>query len=322
MNANEVIDSYVTDVALQLPRKQRNDVAFELRALIGEGLQDKADAAGRAVDAAMAIEFLRDFGRPAEVAARYRPTLTIIDPADGRKFLLTTVIGMAIIWALGLLQVFLQPDGAGGLLGRLGQWLGGTVVGSLWWPGMLVVCFGAAAWTRRRRPQTSEWKPRSDDLEPGSRAGMAMGLVGIVFGIFVLIDPRWVLDFFWGGRAAPAAYQALTYTDAFLQWQGPCVLVLLLLNIPIFIAVIARGRWSPALRRTSDISSLVLCAVLAWIVLDGPVLAAPSGDKMCKFLLVLIIAFTLIGMGIKRYRRVKPAPDGQIPPTGRIAQPR
>lgn len=311
MNANDVIESYVTDVAVQLPRKQRNDVAFELRALIDEELQDKAEAAGRAVDTAMAIEFLRAFGRPAEVAARYRPTLTVIDPADGRAFVRWTVIGLAIIWSLGLLQVLLQPIGSAGLLGMLGQWWAGTVIGSLWWPGMLVVGFGAAAWARRRWPQTSEWKPRSGDLTLGSRTGMVIGLIGMVFGIFVLIDPRWILDFFWGGRAAPAAYQALTYTDTFLQWQGPCLLVLLMLNIPIFIAVTLSGRWSAALQRASDALSLVLCAVLIWTVLDGPVLAAPSGDKTLKFLLVLTIVFTLVGVGIKWYRRVKPAPNGQ-----------
>ena len=76
MNANDVIESYVTDVALQLPRKQRNDVAFELRALINEGLQDKAEETGRAIDAAMATEFLNAFGHPEAVAARYRPALT------------------------------------------------------------------------------------------------------------------------------------------------------------------------------------------------------------------------------------------------------
>ena len=37
MNANDVIEAYVTDVALRLPRRQRNDVAFELRALLNEG---------------------------------------------------------------------------------------------------------------------------------------------------------------------------------------------------------------------------------------------------------------------------------------------
>jgi hypothetical protein len=309
MNANEVIESYVTDVAVQLPRKQRNDVAFELRALIDEGLQDKAEDAGRAVDAAMAIEFLRAFGRPAEVAARYRPTLTIIDPADGRSFLLASVVGMAIIWGLGLLQVFLQPENAAGILGKLGQWLGGVVVGSLWWPGMLVFGYGMSAWARRRGPQTSDWKPRSGDLTLGSRTGMVMALIGVVIGTLVLIEPRWILDFFWRGRAAPAAYEALTYTDAFLRWKGPCVLALLVLNIPIFIAVIVSGRWSAMLRRVTDAQGLALCAVLVWVVLDGPVFSTPTADKTAKSILVLTIAFTLIDMGIKRYRRVSPAPN-------------
>ena len=64
-----------------------------------------------------------------------------------------------------------------------------------------------------------------------------------------LLHPRWALDFFWGGRAAPAAYQALTYTDAFLQHQAPWLLALLLFNIPVFIAVIVKGRWTATLRR-------------------------------------------------------------------------
>ena len=79
MNANDVIESYVADVAAKLPRKQRNDVAFELRSLLAEELQGKAEAAGRAADATMATELVNAFGRPAEVAARYQPTLTVID---------------------------------------------------------------------------------------------------------------------------------------------------------------------------------------------------------------------------------------------------
>src|SRR5688572_2267707 len=122
MNANEVIESYVADVAVQLPRRQRNDVAFELRALIDEGLQDQAEASGREIDAAMAIEFLRGFGRPEDVAARYRPPLTIIDPADGRSFLRATMIGLALIWSLGLLAALQPPIGSGGeLLGAIGH---------------------------------------------------------------------------------------------------------------------------------------------------------------------------------------------------------
>ena len=82
MRANEVIDAYVADVAVRLPRARRDDVAFELRALLLEALQDDADAAGRPADEAMALARVRASGRPADVAARYRTPVTIIDPAD------------------------------------------------------------------------------------------------------------------------------------------------------------------------------------------------------------------------------------------------
>jgi hypothetical protein len=310
MNANDVIDSYVLDVAVQLPRKQRNDVAFELRALINEGLQDKAEATGRAVDAAMATEFLNAFGRPEEVAARYRPTLTIIDPADGHAFLRATVIGLAIIWLLGLLVRLLQPiDPPGGLLGALGQWWASTVIPSLWWPGVLVVGFAGTAWSRRRWPQASPWKPRAGNRIHGGRIALVMGIVGIACGLSTLVHPRWLLDFFWSGHAAPSAYVALTYADTFLQGQAPWLLALLLLNIPMLVSVIVQGCWTPLTRRLQAGLALLTCAVMAWTIADGPVFVSPASDRTTKFLLVLIVGFTLVDMGIKRYRRVRPSPN-------------
>lgn len=313
MNANDVIESYVTEVAVQLPRKQRNDVAFELRALLNEGLQDRAEAAGRGADAAMATELVRAFGRPSDVAERYRPTLTIVDPADGPGFLRAAIIGLAIIWSLGLLEALRQPiDSGGDVLTVLGQWWGGTVIPSLWWPGVLVVYFGLAAWSRRRGPQSSEWKPRASDRLHGGRTAMVMGIVGIACGLSVLLDPRRLLDVVWGGQAAPAAYEALTYTDTFLQRQAPWLLVLILVNVPILITAMVSGRWPAALRRIQDGLSLVLCAVLVWTVLDGPVFIASTSDRTTKVLLVLIVAFTLIGFGIKLHRSVRPAPSQRI----------
>lgn len=320
MNANDVIESYITDVAVRLPRKQRNDVAFELRALLTEELQAKAEASGRAADAAMATELVQAFGRPADVAARYRPTLTIIDPADGRNFLRATVIGLAIIWSLGLLESLLglleslrQPIGSGGgLLTALGHWWGhwwgATVIPSMWWPGVLVVGYGLASWSRRRSPRASEWKPRDGDQIQGGRAAMAMGIVGMVCGYSLLLNPHWVLDFFWNGQAAPAAYEALTYTDTFRQHQGLWLLAIVLLNVSLYLAVLVNGRWSPLLRRIENVLSLVTCAVLVWTVLSGPVFMAPASDGMFKFIVTLIVAFTLLYMGIKLHRSVRPTP--------------
>lgn len=313
MNANDVIESYVTDVAVRLPRKQRNDVAFELRALLNEGLQDKAEAAGCAADTALAIEFVRAFGRPEEVAARYRPALIIIDPADGRSFLRAAVIGLLLIWCLGLLQFFQQPIGSGSdFLRALGQWWAGTLIPSLWWPGLLVVGFGASAWARRRWPENSNWKPRADDQIVGGRAAMVMALVGLLCGLSVLLNPGWLLDVFFGGRAAPAAYQALTYTDAFRHRQGPFLLVLIVLNIPVFVTMIVRGRRPALLRRAETALALATCVVLAWAVLDGPVMMTRASDAMMKLSMGLIVVFTLIGVGAKWRRSVRPTPDQRV----------
>ena len=313
MNANDVIESYVTDVALLLPRRQRNDVAFELRALIDEGLQDRAEAEGRAIDAAMATDFLQAFGRPRDVAARYRPALTIIDPADGHRFLRATVIGLAIIWCLGLLERLQQPIGSGAeLLGVIAQWWLGTVVASLWWPGVLVAGFGTAAWVRRRWPNAAAWTPRSRDRLQGGRVGTAMALVGMLCGTYVLLDPRVVLDVVWNGRAALVAYEALTYTETFLHRQAPWVLATLLLNIAVFMVVIAMGRWSAVMRRIETGLSLITCALLAWTVLDGPVFMSGRSDGTAKFLLALIVAYTLIHFAVKAYRRIRPMPDRRL----------
>lgn len=313
MNANDVIESYVTDVALRLPRRQRNDVAFELRALIDEGLQDRADAEGRAVDAPMATDFLQAFGRPRDVAARYRPTLTIIDPADGHRFLRATVIGLAVIWCLGLLQSLQMPiASADDLIGALAQWWGGTVIPSLWWPGVLVAAFGTAAWVRRRWPNAAVWTPRARDRLQGGRVGTAMALLGMLCGTYVLIDPRVVLDVVWNGRAALVAYEALTYTETFLHRQAPWVLATLLLNIAVFMVVIAMGRWSAIMRRIETGLSLITCALLAWTVLDGPVFMTERSDGTAKFLLVLIVAYMLIHLAVVAYRRIRPMPDQRL----------
>lgn len=309
MNANDVIESYVADVAAKLPRKQRNDVAFELRSLLAEELQGKAEAAGRAADAAMATELVNAFGRPAEVAARYQPTLTVIDPADGHGFVRASVIGLAIIWILGLLLRLEEASESGrSVLLTLQNWWFSTIIPSLWWPGVLVVAFGLAAWARRRWPATT-WKARPGDRIQGGRATMVVGLVAILCGTYLLVNPRWILDYFWGGHAAPAAYEALTYSNTFLRHQAPWLLALVLLNIPLFITVIVTGRWTALTRRLEIALALVGCIFFAWTVLDGPVTLSPASDAMFKMALTLIIGITLITRAVQLYRGVRPAPN-------------
>ena len=177
---------------------------------------------------------------------------------------------------------------------------------------MLVVYFGAAAWVHRRWPNTAVWKPRAGDRIQGGRVGMVMALIGILCGTYVLIDPRVVLDIVWNGRAVAVAYESLTYTDTFLQRQAPWVLALLLVNIPMFITRIVMGRLPAIMRRIETALGLITCAVLTWTILDGPVFMTETSDKTAKFLVALIVAFTLIYFAVKAYRIVRPMPNQRL----------
>ena len=220
MDADAVITAYVADVAARLPRRRRGDVAFELQALLAEELQGVAAAEGRAPDAPMALALVRAFGEPAEVADRYRTPLTVIDAADGRRFVVASVVGLVLIWIAGFVSVLRDAPGLD-TLSLLGRWWVGTVIPSPWWPGVLVLWFGAAAWGRRRGPRASAWTPRAPDAINGGRAAIALGLVGMLAGIGILLQPARVLDLFWPGTAAPAAVAALTYSAEFVALRGP-----------------------------------------------------------------------------------------------------
>ncbi|MFI5960405.1 HAAS signaling domain-containing protein [Cryptosporangium sp. NPDC051539] len=88
----DLIDRYVADVVELLPRRQRADVARELRELLAEELQ------GSSADDAR--ELLRRFGHPSEVAARYGQPVTLIDPSDTRRFL-TLALGGSVLILVG-----------------------------------------------------------------------------------------------------------------------------------------------------------------------------------------------------------------------------
>ena len=314
MNANDVIEAYVRDVATRLPRRQRNDVAFELRALLREELQDKADAAGHDADVAMALALCNAFGQPADVAARYRPTLHIIDPMDAHLFLRAAIIGVVIIACAGLLGLFRQPPATepGVVLSAIGGWWVRTLMSSIWWLGLLVLGFGMASWGGRRGQRNRPWAPRDGRLSHANRGALVLGILGILCGVFMLAEPRWILDVFFDGRAAPQAYEALTYTDAFRQRQAPWLFGLLLLYVPLLAVAIVKGHWSAMLRRLEAGWSLALCAVMAWVLLDGPVFSTHASNDLFKLVLVLAIAFVAFDFGIKLYRGIKPKPD--LPP--------
>lgn len=255
MNANDVIESYVVDVAAQLPRKQRNDVAFELRALLHDELAAKAGAAGRAPDKAMAMELLSGFGRPAETASRYVPRNPLIDPSDNHNLLIWAVVGAVL------------------LHGKDASWLA--------WMGALVVIFAMMAWSRRRWPNRLAWRPRRvRDPDAASRwAWIACALLTLVFPLAMYVAPRAFAETLFLG-AIPTG--GLELSEAFLtSWQREAVIGGLVVVACLYVVNAVRGRFTAWSRWTQIVVNLFLGVLL--VMHAAPMVAPLSGERFLVF---------------------------------------
>jgi hypothetical protein len=279
-----------------LPRKQRRDVAQELRVLLHEEVG--AAAGGQASREEAARTLLASFGRPADVAARYGSPVTLIDPADTRRFLTLAMAGAVLIPFGTLLN---ELTGQAGLRRALGQANEKAWPGLLAWLGLLVVGFAVAGWARRRRPDAG-WKPRPAPADRISRPGRAAAIIFFVLGTFALTDPAWLIRTVSGGRAAPAAYQAFAYDEGFARLRGPVVLSLMIAGLIILATLVWQGRWRPWIRQADRLHSLAMCVVLTWAVAAGPVFKATPTDRAVKGAASLLVLVTLVDLAVRTRR--------------------
>jgi hypothetical protein len=221
MNANDVIESYVRDVGRYLPRGKRNDVAFELRALLAEELAAKSRAAGRAPDKAMAMELLKGFGRPADAAGRYHQRPAVIEPVDTHHFLIWTLAAAVVVSVLSRLSPAGAMNGGGVFLQCLGA---------------LVVVFAVMGWWRRRSPDATGWRPKlGPDWMPRGLAMLAMAAT-LVFPVFMYAAPQTFVRVMFLGTL-PAS--GVELTEAFSQSGLRGATMALLILLPAMYAAIA-----------------------------------------------------------------------------------
>jgi hypothetical protein len=300
MNANELIEAYVADVMRRLPRKLRNDVGFELRALLGEELQARARAEGHPPDSDMALALLRGFGRPEEVADRYRPAgFDIIPPRRSAAFLVWSAAGVALQWAITLPATLAAP-GAVDPMSRIGGWWTSAGLGAFWWPGFLVTMVALATWIGRRIPARA-WTPRLVDRDRINRPLSVAALTFWLCGAAVLIALPWIVSQL---DATPwrIAAQAFIYDADFMHWRGPWVLPLWAAGFGLYGVLIAQGRWRPLTRRVSTVLNILFCVLLVWFIAAGPIWRSATTDGVAKLCIALIVAGSLADVGVKAWR--------------------
>jgi hypothetical protein len=301
MDANDVIDSYVQDVARRLPLGKRSDVAFELRALLTDDLRARADAEGRPPSFDMAVSLVRNFGRPADVAIRYHRPFTIIAPSDTRSFLVAAIAGCALV---GLLASFARGSLPSNALTQRAD------AAFLGWLGVLVIVFGVKSLVLRYRPDAFGWRPRPvRDADQTNRVALVgLALLWSAFLVLYLMPGR-VVELLSGGRFAAGT---LAYSDSFTSpWRMAWLVGLVVVAIGLQVVVAVRGRWRPGTRWASMAVTSLIGVQLGWHATYGSIFHDPQVDRFAVPVTGGLSGLVLVTFGIMLYReynRVRPAP--------------
>jgi hypothetical protein len=294
MDVEALIDAYVEDVAQLLPRKLRTDVALELRGLLREELQLRAAAQGRTLDAHIALEGIRAFGKPRDVAARYFEPWVIIPHTETRRFASAAIIGALVLLALSPLS---------NAAARSEQ----LAIAILAWLGALVAYFAILSLKDRRKSAANLWVPRDGDRV--SRVG-ALAIVAIIcLGIVAYGAPSWLFAQFSHGRSLPtwldydAAFHSSRLPVLFFVWGCQAVLLLVL---------VIRGRWSPQLRRMDVWLEVGVALVLIWFLAAGNVFREAAPNKVALSAITVCALLLFIDACVKLYKvtsRIRPADE-------------
>ena len=301
MDTQAIIEDYVNKVAAKLPRKLRNDVGLELRTLLTEQLRSAAQDAGRSSDSEMAMDILRRFGRPDEVAARYAPRgFQLIEPEYSPILVTLATLCVAIQWAVTLPAVFSSRM-------TLGDWWLRWGFSAFSWVGFLVLWFGLASWIQRRSPADPGtgirpwthwifWVPFPTEWRPGEpeatewRAGMYAAPLGAVLTIF-FIAPAWIL-----GHLLPAGTDTswALYDDHFQRWLLTPLIALMAVRL-VLLAVVALNERRRARTETLRFGLWVcFVALLYWAVFSGRIFAHVITDALFKaWLLIFLLVNTI-----------------------------
>lgn len=304
MNPATIIDSYVGDVVRHLPRRQRADVALELRSLLDDELTGRAADAGRPADAPLTMELLSAFGRPQDVADRYRPQgFTIIRPSDAPRFTWIALGGIAVIWAitlpatmLGLAPIVGWEYGADTWWGRLTVWWLGAGIGALWWPGVMITFVLIGALVNRRRDSGAEaWapvSPRTIDRDLVNRPGTVAGIAAGLFGATLVIALPWLGT--WAPGLPEPALAALELDPDFLTWRAAWILPVWAASLALQVFALVVGRWTVATHRVRAALDAAMAGVLLWWALAGPVFISPAADSTARSLVVVLAVICVI----------------------------
>jgi HAAS len=294
--ASELIERYLYAVAEELPRDSRDDVVRELRTLIEDKLEDRAEALQKPVDEALVTYVIQELGAPRTVARRFDPRPEyLIGARFYPAFMKFLKIGLAGLAGLVVLST---------VLGRISSPAGIFTGATLWnivrmYFQMAIMLFGEAVIVLAILERTSvgkklgskSWDPRDlPELPEGdedriSVAGLAVEICLIVFVACVLnFAPDWVGIF--GVNDGGHAW-VIKFTDLGIYLPVLAIDLWLALSIAVKFAVIVQRHWT-TVTRWLEIGQGIVFAGIMFVIASRSSLRAPTGSPQIGPLMPLL----------------------------------
>lgn len=291
INPHDVIESYVHEVTRRTPRQNRNELAFELRQLLIDMLDDRARESGQEADESLALKVLREFGTPAEVAARYLPPTRPIVPLDqNQSFMRWAMVGLLLQWALTLPGAVQEQ--------ALGQWWFTWGLGAFWWPGFMVTHYILRYWWIERGWYTPTWHPRRLDADRIHPPTLGLALVAMLLGTLFMMSMPW-----WVQQLRGPLKAAFAFDPDFLTQRAWLAVPLWLLTLGLHLAVFRQGRWTRRTRQLETGANIGFVGVMAYWISAGNIFQAQLTDGVTKGALLLVILIILISLLIAFLQR-------------------
>lgn len=282
-----LIDKYIAEVGKYLPRRNRSDIEAEIRSTLEDMLEERKQAQG-AVDDAVIVELLKEYGAPRKVAEAYVGPRYLIGPRIYPIFEMVTRIVVAVLFALALagLGIGLARSSVTGpeFLKTVGESALGLLGGLITAFGNIVLVFAILERTlpaKEFEKEAEDWNPADLANEPDpDRVKFGEQIFEIFFLVLFLIIfnlyPGVVgVGFF---NENDWVFISPVLTDAFFSYL-PWLNILILLEIGLGIYLLRRGLWNVGLRIAKIILELAGIA-LAVVMLRGPALAALTPEQL------------------------------------------
>jgi hypothetical protein len=280
----DLIDRYIEEVGKHLPEKQRADIQAEIGSALQDMLEDRAGGDAQAIDEAMVVSVLKEYGAPEKVAASYLPERYLIGPRLYPAFLKTVQIALPIVLALGVVgfgvamsQTAVDTESIIETIVKALSEVMSSLVGVL---GSIVLVYTILERTMpdlKEKPR--DWDPRSlAKIAPPDRVGPGEPITQVIFTLAALVIfnfyPHFIAFRLENGVSLPVL------SETFWGYL-PVLNLLWIAQVVLQLALVYRGHWQLWTRWFSlGVQGLEIGVALA--MLRGPALIGLTAARLAE----------------------------------------